>query len=88
MLAAIALDRIAYGFVLILAFSVGLAGVLTGVGLLLLYARRFLSNRGSRLGFTGWPAFRWALRTAPVLSALAITLVGLVLTGQAISSLH
>ncbi|HEY7270748.1 MAG TPA: hypothetical protein VH951_13065, partial [Dehalococcoidia bacterium] len=43
MLGAIALDRIAYGMVLILAFSVGLAGVLTGIGILLVYAGRFFN---------------------------------------------
>jgi ABC-type nickel/cobalt efflux system permease component RcnA len=88
MLGAIALDRIAYGFVLIFAFSVGLAAVLTGIGLALLYARRFLDGRGSSLGFTRWPAFQLALRTAPVISALVITIAGLVITGQAISDLN
>jgi nickel/cobalt exporter len=35
MLAAISLHRVAFGLVLIVAFSVGLAGVLVGIGLLL-----------------------------------------------------
>jgi ABC-type nickel/cobalt efflux system permease component RcnA len=88
MLGAIALDRIAYGFVLVLAFSVGLAGVLTAVGLTLLYARRFLNDRDTRFAFSNGPLFQWLLRAAPVLSALVITLAGLVLTGRALSDLH
>jgi len=40
LLSAIALHRVAFGMLLIVAFSIGLAGVLTGIGLLLVYARR------------------------------------------------
>jgi ABC-type nickel/cobalt efflux system permease component RcnA len=88
MLGAIALDRIVYGFVLVLAFSAGLAGVLTAVGLALLYARRYLNDRpGTGFGLGNARLFQWTLRAAPVLSALVITLVGLVLTGRAVSSL-
>ncbi|AWN15773.1 hypothetical protein SALB1_1575 [Salinisphaera sp. LB1] len=68
LLAAIAVHRTAYGMVLVLAFSVGLAAMLTAVGLLFLYARRFLDRRSSRQG-------RF-LRILPVLSAGLIVLVG------------
>ena len=40
LLGAIALDRVGYGLVLVLAFSLGLAGLLSIIGLLVLYARR------------------------------------------------
>ncbi|MGH9940516.1 MAG: nickel/cobalt transporter, partial [Blastocatellia bacterium] len=41
-LAAVSLNRIGYGFLLILAFSLGLAGVLMAVGLMFVYAGRFM----------------------------------------------
>jgi ABC-type nickel/cobalt efflux system permease component RcnA len=87
MLGSITLDRIVFGFVLIFAFSVGLAAVLTGVGLALLYARRVLTVRDRQFAFTRWPILQWTLRMAPVLSAAVITIVGLVLTGRALSDL-
>ena len=76
LLSAIALHRVGFGLLLIVAFSVGLAGVLTGVGLLFVYARRFLER------------FRVNSQTVqflPVLSAFVITLVGLGITAQAFS---
>ncbi|MGH8801210.1 MAG: nickel/cobalt transporter [Casimicrobiaceae bacterium] len=67
LLAAVALNKTAYGLVLVLAFSVGLAATLTAVGLAFLYAR----NRIVRPGHDArWP--HWL----PVASAGAITLVG------------
>jgi ABC-type nickel/cobalt efflux system permease component RcnA len=70
LLAAVALNKTAYGLLLVLDFSVGLALTLTAVGLAFLYARnRF---RGSR------PAGRWS-QLLPLLSAAAITMVGVVL---------
>src|SRR5205085_701131 len=49
LLATIALGRVAFGLLLIVAFSVGLAGVLVGFGLLMVYARGFFGrvNLGS-----------------------------------------
>ncbi len=68
MLSAIALDRIGYGMVLVLAFSVGLAGVLTATGLLFLYARRWFE----RFNING-PI----LKLVPAGSALVIAVAGL-----------
>jgi ABC-type nickel/cobalt efflux system permease component RcnA len=82
MLGAIALDRAVLGLVLVTAFSVGLAGVLTGVGLLVVYGKRWLERRRLPLAANG--VFRRAQLVAPVLSALTITGVGIVLTGQAL----
>jgi nickel/cobalt transporter (NicO) family protein len=45
LLGAIALHRIAFGLVLIIAFSLGLAGVLTGIGVLMVKARDVLARR-------------------------------------------
>lgn len=44
LLGAIALGRIGFGMVLVLAFSAGLAIVLTAIGLLMVYARRFFER--------------------------------------------
>lgn len=70
LLSAIALNRLAFGMLLILAFSVGLAGVLTGIGLLLVYARRL---------FERFPTEGRLLRVLPVASAAVVTLAGLVI---------
>ena len=82
MLGAIALDRTVYGLVLVTAFSVGLAGVLTAIGLLMVYGQHLLA--GSRLRpLAGSMLVRRAVVLAPVMSALAILGVGVVLTSQA-----
>lgn len=75
LLAAIALQRVGYGLMLVVAFSAGLAGVLTGIGLLFLYARRFLS------GVTGSSRI---VRVLPILSSLVIAAVGATICYSAI----
>lgn len=75
LLGAIAQHEVALGMLLIVAFSVGLAGTLTGLGLLVVYARRILP----RLRLDG----RFAT-VMPAVSALAIVIVGCVLTAQAV----
>ncbi len=82
MLGAIALDRAVFGLVLVTAFSVGLAGVLVSIGLLMVYGKRMLSGR--KLPFVSTGLLQRAQLIAPVLSAVAILGVGLVLTGQAV----
>lgn len=76
LLSAIALGRVGFGLVLILAFSLGLAGVLTGIGLALVYAGRLfdrLPSGGGKL-----------MQALPVLSAAFIALAGLGITLRAI----
>ena len=75
MLSAITLGRIGYGLLLVLAFSFGLAGVLTGIGLLFVYARRFMARPLASAG--------GLLRVLPVFSALVITVVGVAICYQA-----
>lgn len=77
LLSAIALQRVGYGLLLVVAFSAGLAGVLTGVGLLFLYARRFVERPSHRFarGFAESFANGFA-RALPMLSALVITCAG------------
>lgn len=88
MLGAIALERIVYGLVLIVAFSFGLAAVLTGIGVLLVYAGRLMSGT-SRLRDLAlrFPLPARVLQVVPLVSAAIILGVGVVLTGQALSAL-
>jgi nickel/cobalt transporter (NicO) family protein len=75
LLAALAQHQIALGLGLIVVFSLGLAATLTGLGLLVVYARRLTS----RLGV---PSRVTAL--LPALSAAAIVAIGLVMTAKAL----
>ncbi len=71
MLSAIHLNRIGYGLVLTLVFSLGLAATLTGIGIAFLYAGKFLDSpslSNNRL-----------IKTLPVFSAFVITCVGAVI---------
>jgi nickel/cobalt transporter (NicO) family protein len=77
LLAAVALNKTAYGMLLVLAFSVGLAVTLTGVGFAFLYARSRLPS--AKLGA------RWPL-LLPVMSAAAIMVIGIVLCFGALQS--
>ena len=77
LLAAIAANKTAYGMLLVLTFSVGLAGTLTAVGLAFLHAR-------DRLGAARVDP-RWR-RWLPVASAAAITAVGVAMCYGAIVS--
>ena len=49
LLSAISIGRVGLGLLLLLSFSLGLAGVLMGIGVMVLYAKRLLPKR-SRLG--------------------------------------
>ena len=68
LLGAISLDRLGFGMVLVLAFSAGLAIVLTGIGLLMIYAK----NLFERFSFEARVP-----RLLPIVSASVITLAGL-----------
>ena len=70
LLGAIALGRLEFGIVLVLAFSVGLAGVLTGVGIALVYARRLFQRFSMEVRVP---------RLLPVASALIICVAGVLL---------
>jgi ABC-type nickel/cobalt efflux system permease component RcnA len=68
LLSAFALHRIGLGFFLILAFSLGLAGVLIAFGMLMVYGRRFMA----RMRVDGPLTTRWL----PVASAAFMTVLG------------
>jgi nickel/cobalt exporter len=75
LLAAISQHEVALGMLLIVAFSVGLAGTLSGLGLVVVHARRFVPPRvaASRLA-----------RLLPALSAVFVVVLGLVLAARAV----
>jgi nickel/cobalt transporter (NicO) family protein len=73
LLGAIALGRVAFGLLLLVAFSAGLAGVLMAIGGMVLYARRFLPDM-SRSRFSPF------MRYMPVASAVIVTVVGVMMT--------
>ena len=81
LLSAIALGRVGLGLVLLVSFSVGLAIVLMGIGVLVLYAKKLIpqSKRPER-----HPAFRWI----PVASAAIVMCVGLLMTGVSLGWLQ
>ncbi len=80
LLSAFALHRIGLGFFLIVAFSVGLAAVLIGFGMLMVYARRFMTH----LQIDGPLVRRWL----PIASSTFIMVLGLILANQALSTIH
>jgi ABC-type nickel/cobalt efflux system permease component RcnA len=82
MLAAISLGQVLFGMLLIVAFSLGLAGVLVAIGLALVLGRRLSGRAGANRVLLSPSAARFA-RALPVLSAIAVTLAGAAITYQA-----
>jgi nickel/cobalt transporter (NicO) family protein len=78
LLAAISLHRVGYGLLLIVAFSIGLATVVTAIGLVAVTAKRAFS----RLRLDG-PL----VRALPALSALVVLGLGVAMTARAIPQL-
>ena len=78
MLSAIALRQVGVGLVLILAFSIGLAGVLTGIGVIMVYAGRILERLPVRHSTL-------TTRLLPMASATFITVAGLAITIKALA---
>ena len=76
LLITIAAHRVLFGLLLIVSFSSGLAAVLVGFGLLLVYARGLFA----RLNVSGG----WLPRLLPVASAMVIVVAGGVITAQAL----
>lgn len=76
MLSAIAMHRVGYGLILVVAFSFGLACTLTCVGLAFVYAGRLMKGRVQQAG-------RF-LRWLPAASALVIACLGAVICYRAL----
>ena len=76
LLSAVAMQRIGFGLLLIVAFSVGLAAVLIAVGMMMVYARQFMAQvHGEEL---------WTTRWLTIASSTFILLAGIALTWQAL----
>lgn len=75
LLSAIALGRVGFGLALVFAFSLGLAAVLTGIGLMLVYAKDRFERSPLQIP---------RIKMLPMVSALGITLIGLGITTQAL----
>ncbi len=67
LLSAIAFHQVAFGLLLIVAFSAGIAATLVGIGLLMVYLGEVVS-RGER--------FNRVTRLLPVVSAAGVALLG------------
>ena len=79
LLAAISLHRVAFGMLLIVAFSAGLALSITGIGLVAVYATQIFK----RASFEGR-----LVRLLPAASALVILAAGLAMTARALPKVH
>jgi ABC-type nickel/cobalt efflux system permease component RcnA len=79
LLAAISLHRLAFGLVLIVAFSIGLALSITGIGLVAVLAKKAFAKRS----FDGL-----LIRALPALSAAVILVAGAVMTVHAVGKVH
>ena len=77
LLSAVALDRIALGLTLLVAFSAGLAVVLMAIGMTVVYAKHWIPDSGK---VASHPAFRYL----PVASAVVIVCAGVIMTGMAL----
>ena len=75
LLGAVALHRAVYGLELVAAFSLGLGMTLTVVGAIAIYCRQWLDSL---------PQFKNIRTYFPLVSAVVISIVGLILTTEAI----
>jgi ABC-type nickel/cobalt efflux system permease component RcnA len=78
LLSAVSMNRVGFGLLLIVAFSAGLAAVLVGIGVLMVYARQSMA----RFQSDG----KWITRWLPITSSAFIVLFGLALTWQALQT--
>ncbi len=81
LLGSIAAGRPAFGFILVFAFGLGMAGVMTGIGLVLVAAR----DRFDRIQADGGVAR--VRQAVPLAAAVVVLGFGVVLTAQALSGI-
>ena len=77
LLSAIAIGRVGLGLVLLVAFSLGLAGVLMAIGMLVIHAKSWLPESAK-------DSQHPLLRFAPVASAFVILCVGMLMTAASL----
>jgi len=76
LLSALSLNRVGFGLLLIVAFSLGLAAVLIAIGILMVYAHRLMVKfQGNGVLITRW---------LPLTSATMMTLFGVAIAVQAL----
>ena len=73
LLAAVALNQVAYGIFVIVAFSFGLAATLTGLGIAVVRGATWLQGR---------PQFERFVTVGPLVSAIVIATIGAIMVGQ------
>ena len=78
LLGSIAAGRPAFGFVLVVAFGVGMAAVMAGIGLTMVYARDHVDRIGSG------SAFGRVTASVPLAAAVLVFGLGVYLTAQAV----
>ena len=78
LLGAIALNKIGLGLILVLAFSLGLAGALTAIGITFIYAGKL---------FERFPASGKVIGVLPAFSALFISLIGVGIVVKALTEI-
>jgi nickel/cobalt exporter len=77
LLGAIAVGRLGLGLVLLVAFSLGLALVLTLIGTVVLYAKNLLPKAN---GYWGYSVFRWVSIASPAI----VMVVGILMTATSL----
>jgi ABC-type nickel/cobalt efflux system permease component RcnA len=78
LLSAVSMQRLGFGLLLIVAFSIGLAAVLIAIGILMVYAQHLMSRvRGDSMLISRW---------LPLTSAAVMAVFGVALTIQALVS--
>jgi nickel/cobalt exporter len=76
LLSALSLNRVGFGLLLIVAFSLGLAAVLIAIGILIVYAHRLMAQfQGDGVLITRW---------LPLTSATVMTIFGVAIAVQAL----
>lgn len=81
LLGSIAAGRVTYGLVLVVGFGLGMAVVLAGIGLFIVHARRLVERRPSIGGF------RRIVAPIQLGTASLVVVLGVVLTGQALTQI-
>ena len=79
LLSSIVAGRPAFGFVLVVAFGLGMAAVMTAIGLAVVFGRERIERASDS------PGLRRLAAAAPLGGALVVLAVGLVLTAQALA---
>lgn len=76
LLTALRLHRVGYGLFLIVVFSLGLAAILTGLGIAVVHGAAWLQRRSG---------FERIAHAAPFLTSIVISTIGSVMVGQAVA---